>query len=228
MKLKMSLVALVVSSLMVSACTESVSRAQNPRILTMGDSLLSTNAMTGQSISHNVEKALGQEVIDRSVPGARIVYALPITGSLGMNIGKQYAKGDWDWVILNGGGNDLWFGCGCIVCKHKMDKLISKDGTKGKIPTLVRKLRATGAQVIYVGYLRSPGVGSPIEGCRNEGDELERRISRLGEIDDGFYFLSNADLVPWGDRSYHALDMIHPSPKASKAIGQRIAKLISG
>jgi hypothetical protein len=194
----------------------------------MGVSLLSTNALTGQSISHEVEKLLGQEVIDRSVPGARISYILPITGSLGLKIGQQYAKGEWDWIILNGGGNDLWFGCGCYICEAKMNKLISLDGENGKIPELVNKLRSTGAKVIYVGYLRSPGVGSLIEGCRNEGNELERRIEELADKDEGLYFLSNADLVPHGDRSYHAIDMIHPSPKASKAIGQRIVDLIEG
>ncbi|WP_120500821.1 hypothetical protein [Roseovarius sp. EL26] len=82
-----------------------------------------------------------------------------------------------------------------------MDQLISNDGQKGKTPTLVRKLRATGAQVVYVGYLRSPGVDSPIEGCRNEGDELECGITSLAATDGGFHFLSNADLVPHGDRS---------------------------
>jgi lysophospholipase L1-like esterase len=193
----------------------------------MGDSLLSTNALTGQSISHQVENILGQEVIDRSVPGARISYILPISGSLGLNISKQYAQGDWDWVILNGGGNDLWFGCGCFGCDEKMNQLISEDGERGKIPSLIYRLRQTGAQVIYVGYLRSPGIGSPIEGCKNEGDELERRIARSASKDIGLHFLSNADLVPRGDRSYHAIDMIHPSPKASNAIGKRIAQIIA-
>lgn len=108
-----------------------------------------------------------------------------------------------------------------------MNQLITEDGSSGKITALVRKLRATGAQVVYVGYLRSPGLGSPIEGCKNEGDELERRIALLADADNGIHFLSIADMVPYGDRSYHGLDMVHPSTKASKAIASRIAKLIA-
>ncbi|KIC21731.1 GDSL family lipase, partial [Leisingera sp. ANG-S3] len=33
-------------------------------------------------------------------------------------------------------------------------------------------------------------------------------------------------LVPYGDRSYHALDMIHPSVKASSEIGRKVAEII--
>lgn len=44
--------------------------------------------------------------------------------------------------------------------------------------------------------------------------------------DSGVHFISLADLVPHGDRSYHAADMIHPSVKASRAIAARIAAVI--
>jgi hypothetical protein len=107
-----------------------------------------------------------------------------------------------------------------------MDRLISEDGRKGVIPGFVSKLRQDGAKVLYVGYLRSPGVGSPIEYCRDDGNELESRISQLAGLDAGVHFLSLADLVPNGDRSYHAIDMIHPSVKGSAEIGKRIAAVI--
>jgi lysophospholipase L1-like esterase len=145
---------------------------------------------------------------------------------MGFNISKQYRRGKWDWVILNGGGNDLWLGCGCAFCKRKINRMISKDGDKGVIPRLVSRLRKNGARVIYVGYLRSPGVGSLIEHCKDEAKKFEGRISEFAKRDDGVYFLSLVDLVPYGDRSYHALDMIHPSTKGSKAIGDLVANII--
>jgi lysophospholipase L1-like esterase len=40
------------------------------------------------------------------------------------------------------------------------------------------------------------------------------------------FFLPMSDLVPNGDRSYHALDLVHPSAKGSAAIGARIAGMI--
>ena len=155
-----------------------------------------------------------------------MLYSLPISGAMGLSIAKQYRPGKWDWVIVNGGGNDLWLGCGCRACERTMHRMISPDGRRGKIPGLLSQLRQNGARVIYVGYLRSPGVGSLIDHCRADGNELERRLAKLAQLDKGLFFLSLADLVPHGDRSYHTIDMIHPSTKATAEIGARIAKII--
>ncbi len=205
-----------------------VTRGISPRILTMGDSLLAANTLSGRSVSNTIEDTLGEQVVDRSVPGASILYSLPISGAMGLNIGKQYSPGNWDWIVLNGGGNDLVFGCGCSRCAGRMEWMISGDGQLGEIPNLVTKLRQTGARIIYVGYLRSPGVGSMIDTCRDEGGNFEARIDRMATGMDGVYFLSLADLVPNGDRSFHGVDMIHPSIKASTRIGQMVARIIAG
>ena len=217
---------LVLLTILLTSGGEVAARDYRSRILTMGDSLLASHSASGRAVSNAVSKVLGEKVIDRSVGGARIIYGLPITGAMGLKIGKQYRAGKWDWIILNGGGNDLWFGCGCNKCDRKINRLISGNGRGGEIPRLVSKLRQTGARVIYVGYLRSPGVGSLIESCRDDGDELERRIGAMAKTDKGVYFLSLAKMVPFGDRSYHGFDMIHPSLKASREIGKRIAKII--
>lgn len=197
-----------------------------PRILAMGDSLMAWHGMSQRSIAHVIGRELGEPVVNRSVGGARIIYKLPLSGAMGLKIANQYKKGDWDWVVLNGGGNDLWLGCGCVACDKKMNRLISPDGRKGEIPRLVDTLHKADINVVYVGYLRSPGVGSIIDECRDEGNELETRIEKLANILDGVYFLSLADLVPYGDRSYHGADMIHPSVKASAAIGKAVSNII--
>ena len=80
--------------------------------------------------------------------------------------------------------------------------------------------------MLWIGYLRSPGVGSIIEHCRDEGDELERRLARMAQGMNGVHFLSVAGMVPSGDRSFHAADMIHPSIKASREIGRRAAAVM--
>lgn len=211
---------------LLTGCAASAPGDQAPRILAIGDSLMAWNNISAQSIPDSVAKALDEPVMDRSVSAAHIIYKLPVSGSAGLNIHKQYRAGNWDWILVTGGGNDLWLGCGCFACDRRLDRLVSKDGSQGAIPSMLTDLRKTGAQVIYIGYLRSPGVGSPIEHCRDEGNVLEQRISRAAELDSGIHFLSLDDLVPHGDRSYHALDMIHPSIKASTAIGNRVADLI--
>jgi lysophospholipase L1-like esterase len=127
---------------------------------------------------------------------------------------------------MNGGGNDLWFGCGCSACEGKMARMVSPDGRTGSVPDLVRSIRQSGARVIYLGYLRSPGVGSLIEHCRDEGEAFEKRLAAMAAQDPGVTFISLADMVPHGDRSYHGFDMIHPSPKATREIARRIAAVI--
>ncbi|PIE13287.1 MAG: GDSL family lipase [Rhodobacterales bacterium] len=192
----------------------------------MGDSLMAWHRATLRSISHSVARNLGEPVENRAISGARLIYKLPVSGAMGLRISRQYSSGDWDWVVLTGGGNDLWMGCGCNRCDRRLNKMLTPNGRGGELAKLVTRIRKSGAQVIYVGYLRSPGVDSMIEHCRDDGDEFERRVARLAAQVDGMHFLSIADMVPYGDRSFHSVDMIHPSYKASQLIGQRIAALI--
>jgi lysophospholipase L1-like esterase len=223
-----------VGLLLIAGCGESipvsrseeVTRAEAPRILAMGDSMLAWRRESHQSISDAIEHELNEPVVDRSVIAARYNYALPISGALGLNISKQYREGNWDWVVLNGGGNDLWFGCGCVACDGTIDKLIASDSAAGKIPELVSRIRSTGARVIYLGYLHSPGVYSIVDHCKAEDVELEKRIAQYAAKHRGVYFFPSSRLVPVGDRSFHSIDMIHPSIKASRVIGEEIAKII--
>ncbi|SMR82380.1 Lysophospholipase L1 [Aliiroseovarius halocynthiae] len=199
---------------------------RDARILVIGDSLMAWHKMTGRSIGHMLGRYLHEPVVNRAIGGARIIYNLPISGSMGMKISRQFRDGDWDWVVLNGGGNDLWFGCGCNRCNRKINLMISINGRYGPVPDLINRIRATGAKVIVIGYLRSPGVGSPIENCRDDGDAYEARLQHMAQQMKGVYFMSNKDLVPHGDRSYHGIDMIHPSFKGSAMIAKRVALLI--
>ncbi|WP_164726946.1 SGNH/GDSL hydrolase family protein [Shimia sediminis] len=203
-----------------------VAEDPRPRILAMGDSMMAWHNVSGRSIPQVISNELGEPVVSQAIGGARIIYNLPISGAMGMKITNQYRKGDWDWIVVNGGGNDLWLGCGCTACDKRLNRMISDDGKKGVVPGMVSNLRQSGARVIYVGYLRSPGVGSVIDSCRPAGDEFEARIEAMSKLDKGLYFVSIADLVPHGDRSFHGVDMIHPSVKGSAAIGKRLAEVI--
>jgi len=201
--------------------------AQSPnKILVMGDSFMAAHRVSNRSVPDVIGKALKSPVRSQAVSGARMIYNLPLTGAMGLSIPQQYREGQWDWIVMNGGGNDLWLGCGCHSCDRKLDRLISKNGLKGKIPSTVSAALKSGAKVLYVGYLRSPGANSPIEDCRDEGDALDARLAQMAKRVKGVHFIPMADLVPHGDRSFHAIDMVHPSVKGSRAIGSRIANYI--
>lgn len=210
------------------AATQGAEEPARPtaRILAIGDSLMAWNSLAARSIPQVVSTILKEPVESRAVSGAHMIYALPITGAMGMRISAQFGKENPDWVIVTGGGNDLWLGCGCSRCQRRMDRMVSPDGKTGAVPDLMRRIRQTGARVVYVGYLRSPGWTTVIDHCRNEGDAFEARLSVMARQIEGVWFLSNADLVPDGDTSFHAADGIHPSVKGSTAIGKRVAALI--
>lgn len=212
--------------LLVAACGESLPEAGGARILALGDSLLAANRGAGASVADGLEKLLGQPVVDRSVPGARFLYGLPISGAAGLHIPSQLRPGPWNIVVLNGGGNDLLFGCGCGQCSGVLDRLISRDGRAGAIPAFVKALRDTGARVVYLGYLRNPGVKTPIKACGPAGNELDRRLAALDRLDPGMAFVPLSDLVPHGDTSLHQPDLIHPSAKGSALIAARLAAAI--
>ncbi|MEL6913831.1 MAG: SGNH/GDSL hydrolase family protein [Pseudomonadota bacterium] len=185
------------------------------RIQLLGDSMMATHVLSGRAVPNWVARELGEDVDNKS-----------LTGAMMRGISHQYEPGPHDWVVLNGGGNDLWLGCGCRRCEDRMSRMITPAGDAGMLPKLVARIRGDGAKVLYVGYLRSPGFGSPIEHCRDEGDEMERRVEAMARRMDGVWLLSNRALVPAGDRSFHAFDRIHPSVKGSKAIARRIVSVI--
>ncbi len=223
----------VLTALFLALCLTPPAAAEGPgaqtgkaRILAIGDSLMTWNRIAQRSIPQVVAAMLREPVQSRANVGAHMIYNLPISGALGKRISSQFGvrkdAGSFDWVLVTGGGNDLWLGCGCSRCQRRMAKMISPDGQQGAVPNLMRKIRSTGAQVIYIGYLRSPGYGTLIDHCRNEGDALEARLAMMAKYMPGVHFLSMADLVPHGDRSYHALDGIHPSQKGSVAIARRV------
>jgi len=217
----------LLSLLLLASCGEMVTESsKDARILLMGDSMMAANRTSGRSVGVALERQLGEEVIDRSVYAARMIYGLPLTGAAGLSIPAQFQKGEWDWVVMNGGGNDLIFGCACGRCGGMVDRLISSDGTTGAIPELVNRIHKTGAKVVFSGYLRNPGLFTPVRPCKVYGDELDRRLARLDARDPGLIFVPMSDLVPEGDPSLHQQDLMHPSPKGSAAIAARVAAAI--
>lgn len=216
----------VLSLLVLVACGAPVSHPPDTRILVMGDSLMAANTGTGQAVADVLAVKLKEPVANRAVPGARFLHFLPISGAAGFKIPSQYVDGPWDWVVMNGYGNDILLGCGCRACERQMDRLIDKGAVEGAIVDFLRGLRQDGARVIYTGYLRTPGVRAPVERCGVIGDEMDRRIARFAGRDAGLFFVNLSDIVPYGDKSYHAFDLVHPSPKGSAAIANRIAEVI--
>ena len=129
---------LLILSILTGLTAPSVT-AEPLRILVMGDSFMTSNTSQDAAVPQVLARDMGAKVKSTAVSGARFGYKLPLTGALGLNIAKQYRKGNWDTIVMNGGGNDLWLGCGCLRCANRLARLISPDGSKGRIPQAVAR-----------------------------------------------------------------------------------------
>lgn len=203
-------------------CLASAAMANGP-VLVMGDSIMAWNRTSGASVGDALERRLGREVENVSVPGARVSGR-----GLGfvLRIGGQYRPGDWEWVVLNGGANDLFRDCACRRCDTVLDRLIAPDGRRGEIATLAARLLGTGARVIYVGHYGPSGRGGPFDACADELTELDRRVARLAAIAPGIGFVDAGDVMSRRDTADYDADDIHPSPSGSAKIAGLVAAAI--
>ena len=204
-------------SVALSSATATDVAAESPRILTLGDSMMVWNFQ--HSIPRQLDRMTNAIVTNRAAIGAMI---------LNGEIPAQFTGSNWNAVVMNGGGNDLLFGCGCLSCDQTIEELISEDLQSGAIVDMLQSISRLVPKIIYVGYLRSPGVGSPIEHCADEGAVLEARIEEFTRNNEGMDFVSLVGVVPDGDRSFHSFDMIHPSSHGSRVISMMILDSLVG
>jgi lysophospholipase L1-like esterase len=191
-------------------------------ILAIGDSYFNFHSDIQQSIPDEIGKTLQLRIYNQSVSGAEIS-----GGKQVIDIKDQYIHGNWDWVIMNGGGNDIHEKCACTTCENVLNELINLDGTEGEIPNLIDQMHLFGNKVVFMTYPQLPqdttfGLGQ----CGDEFNELRSRINKLALNIDSFWLVNADDIIPAGDASFFLNDKTHPSGKATKAIGKYIAQKI--
>lgn len=202
--------------------------AANPdaRVLTIGDSVVWWNADQGGSIADAVAAELGEPVVNLAVPGAAISHPDPDMAAEGLDIRAQYRRRGWDWVVVEGGANDLGDEGGVRGCATVLDELVSADGRRGEIPTLVRRIRSDGARVVVLGYYRLSADAEEDGFCGDSLSALTGRIAAMAARDPDVLFVAMSDAVSPGDPTAYDRDGVHPSARASRAIGRMIANAI--
>ncbi len=209
----------------VAGCTDTAPRGGGD-ILVLGDSIMAWNSSANASIPDVMSRELGRNVVSKAVPGAQFDNASAIAGAVGFDIQRQFSGGRWNWVVINGGANDLGSDCGCGACGPVVDALIGADARSGSIPAFIQKIRgATGAKVVWMGYYAGNGQGS-FKGCRDDLVELEARLARFATSQAGVSFVDSEDVIDRNDRSLFAGDNTHPSAKGSALIGATLAQYI--
>lgn len=187
-------------------------------VIVVGDSILAWHRGTGRSIPDAVEQGTGLTVSNVSVSGARFL------GTGG--IPSQYIAGPWDWVIVDGGGNDLLPACGNSNAPAILDALISADGQQGAIPAFVNRAATNGAQVIILGYYPVSARGGPFVSCVSVLDELAMRQARLAASNPAAVFVDSGDVIDAIDAASYAPDLVHPSQQGAALVGQLLASTI--
>lgn len=211
--------------LALAACTDIAPRGGGD-VLVLGDSVMAWNATSGASIGDGISRQLIRDVTSKAVAGAQFDNASGLAGAVGFDIMRQLPEGRWNWIVMNGGANDLSSDCGCRPCAPSVEALIDSRASGGAIPAFMQKLRReTGARVLWMGYYAGSGSGS-FEGCRGDLVELERRIARFAAATDGVYFADAEDVIDRRDPSLFAPDDVHPSPKGSGIIAAHLADVI--
>lgn len=191
-------------------------------IVVIGDSVLAWNQ---GGVGREIGFELGRNVVTRATLGAR-VRASPAARLVGLSVPHQLSAGNWNWIVINGGANDLASSCGCANCDDVINALISADGETGSIPDLISQARQTGARVVWLGYYQAPE-SSSFKGCRSGLVEMESRIQTYAKSRSGVFFIDAENVFDANDPSLLAGDKTHPSPEGSRILGSFLARAIS-
>ena len=145
-----------------------------------------------------------------------------------MDIRGQFIEGSWDWLVMDGGGNDLNDECGCGECIATIDDIISEDGAEGALSDFINARTDEGIKVIYMGYYDVPDSAEfGFDRCRNLLPQLMARVELLAEANDLLWFVDAGDVVDSANLDYFLDDRVHPSPLGSRVIGYQIAEQIA-
>ncbi len=221
-----SIFRLMIAAMLVGTlaqCTDVAPRGGGD-ILVLGDSVMAWNGSKGGSIGDAIGQTLNRDVTSKAVPGAQFDNTSSVAGAVGFDVQRQLQPGRWNWVVMNGGANDLSADCGCGPCHASVDALIAPDAQSGAIPAFIRSVqKSTGADVMWMGYYAGSGSGS-FAGCRADLVEIERRIARFARSSNGVVFADAEDVIDRNDSADFAADNIHPSPQGSAKIGAFLAQ----
>lgn len=207
---------LLIATFGLAACSAMVPRADlDADVIVVGDSILAWHRSTGRSIPSVVAQQTGLSVTNHSINGARFL------GSNG--IPTQYTESDWDWVIVDGGGNDLLMWCGTPHAQVVLDNLISADGTAGAMPNFISRVAEQGAQVILLGYYPISDQGGPFVLCQSVLDELAVRQERFAATNPAVSFVDSGQVIGASDSTAYGVDLVHLTPRGSVLVGQLIS-----
>ncbi|MEO0604898.1 MAG: SGNH/GDSL hydrolase family protein, partial [Myxococcota bacterium] len=187
----------------------------------VGDSIMAWFGEEAASIADVVAEARGSTVVNASRSSALMTSGeseLPA-------IPEQYQSGDWSWLVVNGGGNDLGDRCGCTSCDGVLDEIVTADGRGGVLPRFVGPVAAGGVRVALMGYPDLPDDAAfGLDACDDEFEVLAMRLTALASHDQRIVFVDMRDVITSTDLDMYDDDHVHPSRLGAATMGAYLAE----
>jgi acyl-CoA thioesterase I len=190
-------------------------------LLAVGDSVFDYNTENGESIPEVAASKLGIAVQNNAIGGSHL------SSNNGESITETYEPGDWSWVLVDGGANDLNDECSCGDCEVLLDELISPDSTGGIMSEFVDQIQGDGHPVALMGYYMLPeGAEYGFANCVDTIIELNSRYTALAEQVEGVYYIDAGEVITPDQSELYDTDNVHPSVEGSRVLGEFIAEQI--
>ena len=207
----------------LSACTQVQEPGPDTQVIAIGDSVMAWNGRQGAAVPDVVQEITGLKTRNLSVSGAKFSNLNPEQVAEGYDVRAQYVPGDWEWVLFNGGANDLMGECGCKRCENTLDAMISERGTSGSMPAFLRPIAENGHKIMIMGYYNSSERPNAFDACGENFDRLAERQQRFADATPGAYYVDGRKVIDPSDRSHFFIDHVHPSRTGSRLLGELVA-----
>ena len=199
---------------------------QPVEILAIGDSVLAWGAEDQTSIPHIAAEHLDLSVQNNATSGAYLsVEEAGGFGNGGGDIRSQYTAGDWTWLIMDGGANDINDECGCNECTENIEGMINADGTSGDLVVFIEQILSSGPMVALMSYYTvSEEAEYGFHRCNDEVGLLQERYRALANRHDTLVLVDAALAIsPDTTVSAYDDDQVHPSLDGRERIGTLFA-----
>ena len=217
---RLSIVSLSLCAFVLFAC--GALRGAPPegtRLIAVGDSILDWNRAEDADIPLLVSQRTGLPAFNAAISGAEFVgrFAIP----------NQLPEGDWEWLLLDGGGNDLTGHCGSpAAAEVVLDQLIDDEDLSGAYAEFLTPITNTGTRVIIMGYAPISVAGGPFAPCEFALNDLRSRQAAFAASDPMITFVDVRDVITPDNLAAYDPDLIHPSPAGGALMADLIAQTI--
>ena len=190
------------------------------RIQTIGDSHLAFNGRRSTADQlRDVLRERGYEVELRNnaVGGATLGCGEDGLGNADNCIPPQFEEGDWTHIVVTGGGNDFLES----QCGVEVDRLMTSDGTSGRMVDVIENLLDASPEVILVGYVDPLEPDGEAGACTPLQTLMARYETYASQVD-GVTFIDTRSVFNRSQPEMYA-DDVHTSALGSRTLAEAIA-----